>query len=66
MTNRMPEIRTVPVAHIEMPVELSRLYDIAYNLWWTWQPRAQLLFNAIDPDGWQNEWELGAVIQVGI
>jgi hypothetical protein len=22
--------------------------------------------NPIDPDGWQNEWELGAVIQVGI
>ena len=55
MTNRMPEIRTVPVAHIEIPVELSRLYDIAYNLWWTWQPRAQLLFNAIDPDGWQRD-----------
>ncbi len=52
MRSRMPEIRTVPVADIELPMELSRLYDIVYNLWWTWSPRAHLLFSAIDPVRW--------------
>ncbi len=52
MRTRMPEIRTVPVADIELPMELSRLYDIVYNLWWTWSARAHLLFSAIDPVRW--------------
>jgi starch phosphorylase len=50
----MPEIRTVPVADIEIPPDLSRLYDLAYNLWWTWTPRAQQLFEAIDPIRWHH------------
>jgi starch phosphorylase len=49
---RVPEIRTVPVADIEIPKELSRLYDICYNLWWTWSFRAHLLFSSIDPVRW--------------
>jgi starch phosphorylase len=48
----MPEIRTVPVADIEIPMELSRLYDLVYNLWWTWSSRAHMLFSAIDPVRW--------------
>jgi starch phosphorylase len=49
---RMPEIRTAPAAEMEIPPELSRLYDLAYNLWWTWSPRAHLLFSTIDPAHW--------------
>ncbi|MBZ5637654.1 MAG: alpha-glucan family phosphorylase [Acidobacteriia bacterium] len=52
MRTRMPEIRTVPVADIEIPMELSRLYDLVYNLWWTWSSRAHLLFSSIDPVRW--------------
>ena len=34
------------------PREVARLYDLAYNLWWTWSPGAHLLFSAIDPARW--------------
>jgi len=49
---RFPNIRTVPAADIEIPRELSGLYDLAYNLWWTWQPSAHALFSVIDPVRW--------------
>ena len=52
---RFPEIRTVPAADIEIPAEVSRLYDLAYNLWWTWQPAAQGLFSTIDPVRWARD-----------
>ena len=45
---RFPNIRTIPSADIEIPGELSGLYDLAYNLWWTWQPNAHSLFSVID------------------
>lgn len=47
-----PRIPTLPGAELEIPREVSRLYDLAYNLWWTWSPRANLLFSTIDPAGW--------------
>ena len=42
----------LPVADIELPPELGRLYDIAYNLWWSWSSRARHLFRTIDPAAW--------------
>ncbi len=48
----LPEIRTRPLARIEVPVQFSRLRDIAYNLWWSWSPRAQALFDMIDHTHW--------------
>ena len=47
-----PKIETLPGAEVEIPRELRRLYDLAYNLWWTWSPSAHLLFSAIDPSRW--------------
>ncbi|HZN55521.1 MAG TPA: alpha-glucan family phosphorylase [Candidatus Polarisedimenticolaceae bacterium] len=47
-----PEIKTLPGAQVDLPRELARLYDLAYNLWWTWSPGAHLLFSAIDPARW--------------
>jgi starch phosphorylase len=52
---QFPEIRTVPAADMEIPTEVSRLYDLAYNLWWTWQPAAQGLFSTIDPVRWAHD-----------
>jgi starch phosphorylase len=57
----LPEIPTVPIGDIELPRELRRLYDLAYNLWWTWNPRAQMLFATVDAVAWaryQNPVEL--------
>jgi len=36
-----------------LPERINRLGDLAYNLWWTWQPDAQDLFQSIDPVLWQ-------------
>jgi glycogen phosphorylase len=35
------------------PERLSRLRELAYNLWWTWHPEAQDLFRRIDPQLWE-------------
>jgi starch phosphorylase len=47
-----PVIKTLPGAEIDLPRDLARVYDLAYNLWWTWSPGAHLLFSAIDPGRW--------------
>lgn len=36
-----------------LPEELSRLKDIAYNLWWSWNSEAIDLFREIDPALWE-------------
>jgi starch phosphorylase len=46
------QIRTRPTARIEIPLQFLRLRDMAYNLWWTWSPRAHRLFHSIDPQRW--------------
>ena len=46
------EIPTRPAAQIQIPVQFSRLRDIAYNLWWTWSPEAHTLFHMVDPARW--------------
>jgi starch phosphorylase len=46
------DIPRLHIADIELPSEVSRLYDLAYNLWWAWTPRARELFSAIDSRGW--------------
>ncbi len=51
---KLPEIRTLRSVDLEIPVELSRLRDIAYNLWWTWSPLAHLLFNEIQSKRWHH------------
>jgi len=47
-----PTIDTLSGAEVDLPREVARLYDLAYNLWWTWSPSAHLLFSAIDPARW--------------
>lgn len=36
-----------------IPERLLPLKDLAYNLWWTWNPNAIDLFRRIDPDLWE-------------
>jgi len=48
-------LRQLPCLHtaeIDLPRELARLYDLAYNLWWSWSSQARRLFNAIDSRTW--------------
>lgn len=36
-----------------IPDRITRLQDLAYNLWWAWHPEAQDLFRQIDPELWE-------------
>lgn len=36
-----------------IPKRITRLRDLAYNLWWAWHPEAQDLYAQIDPDLWE-------------
>ncbi|OGW68393.1 MAG: alpha-glucan phosphorylase [Nitrospirae bacterium RIFCSPLOWO2_02_FULL_62_14] len=36
-----------------LPGELTRLQELAYNLWWSWEPSARRLFETIDPTLWR-------------
>jgi starch phosphorylase len=37
---------------INLPKRINRLADLAYNLWWTWNPDANELFETIDRQTW--------------
>ncbi|MEI7557087.1 alpha-glucan family phosphorylase [Candidatus Chlorohelix sp.] len=35
-----------------MPQRITRLYELAFNLWWSWNYTAQELYRTLDPDLW--------------
>jgi glycogen phosphorylase len=47
------DIPVLQIADIELPPEMERLRDLAYDLWWSWSPQATRLFTWIDPEHWQ-------------
>ena len=49
----MPTFRTKIPNHFDLPSRISRLGELAYNLWWTWNPSAQRLFYRIDYALWE-------------
>ena len=36
-----------------IPPRISRLYELAYNLWWSWHVEAQALYADLDPALWK-------------
>jgi starch phosphorylase len=42
------------VGFTPIPERITRLVEIAYNLWWTWHPEAQDLFRRIDARLWED------------
>ncbi len=42
------EIPVAPGASFSLPPKLEGLRRMAYNLWWSWHPRARVLFSRID------------------
>ncbi|MBO0790667.1 MAG: DUF3417 domain-containing protein, partial [Ktedonobacteraceae bacterium] len=36
-----------------MPARINRLYELAYNLWWSWHPEARALYRMLDADLWE-------------
>jgi len=49
----MTDFHTRIPNHFDLPRRIDRLGELAYNLWWTWQPNAQRLFSRIDNDLWE-------------
>src|SRR5688572_16737384 len=45
-------VPTLPGHDFNLPAELEGLGDLAYNLWWSWTPRAQSLFSRINLGAW--------------
>lgn len=41
------------VPTFSLPKPISRLGDLAYNLWWSWHPEALRLYRFIDPVLWE-------------
>jgi len=39
--------------HFDLPRRINRLGELSYNLWWTWNPYAQRLFNRLDNALWE-------------
>ena len=40
-------------AVVSLPSDINRLRELAYNLWWTWNPHALELFTYLDPELWE-------------
>ena len=39
-----------------IPQRITRLRELAYNLWWSWHPEAQELYQQIDPELWEQDY----------
>lgn len=47
-----PYLSNIPTT-FSLPRRIRRLGELAYNLWWTWNPDAQRLYLRIDPVLWE-------------
>lgn len=47
------EFLTSPTQTFKLPKRISRLAELATNLWWTWHPEAARLFGRLDYDLWE-------------
>jgi starch phosphorylase len=56
-------VPTVAGHDFNLPADLAGLGDLAYNLWWTWSPRAQALFSRINPSAWARHRNSIAVLR---
>ncbi len=48
----MKTIKNAPPNFFDIPHRIGRLTDLAYNIWWSWNPDAQGLFSQIDTHLW--------------
>lgn len=42
--------------HFDLPKQLKRLGELAYNLWWTWEKDCQRMYRDIDFDLWEKTY----------
>ncbi|MDX1690894.1 MAG: alpha-glucan family phosphorylase [Acidimicrobiia bacterium] len=56
VTPERSALDTIPVAagtQVAIPRALERLYDLAFNMWWTWEPYARELWQRVSPGDWR-------------
>jgi starch phosphorylase len=63
VTTTSLDVPTVAGHDFHLPADLAGLGDLAYNLWWTWSPRAQALFSRINPSAWARHRNSIAVLR---
>ena len=63
MTTPSINVPTIAGHDFQLPADLAGLSELAYNLWWTWNPRAQALFSRIDPSAWARHRNSIAVLR---
>lgn len=66
--NTMPSLH-IPVdagAGFALPTKLEGLRRLAYNLYWSWHPRAQELFKRIDRRAWEQTRNPVAVLEAPV
>lgn len=39
--------------HFSLPRRISRLGELAYNLWWVWNSEGQMVFSLVDKPLWE-------------
>jgi starch phosphorylase len=68
MTDRRNQLSaSIPVgakAPLQIPSPFVRLYDLAYNLWWSWDPFGRDLWGRIDPQAWATSRNPIGLLQV--
>lgn len=50
---QMSRISTLPNAEFPVPSSLSRVVDLAQNLWWSWHPEGRDLWSILGPTEWE-------------
>ncbi len=50
---KQPNLHTF-TSHASLPKSISRLRELAMNLWWCWNPKSWDLFSALAPDVWES------------
>lgn len=54
MLNQPPLIPPNGIPSFNLPRRIRRLADLAYNVWWTWNPAAGRLFSELDEQLWHH------------
>src|SRR3954471_5158218 len=49
-------ITTADLLFTPVPPRISRLRELAFNIWWSWHPEAQDLYRQIDPELWEQDY----------
>ncbi len=48
----LPSIPVAAGTPVSLPESFGHLYDLAYNMWWTWTPEARELWQRVSPSDW--------------